>query len=78
MIEPDKLSAEVESFLTTAWTRTEAYLTYSRISASRLGKSVANDPNLILDIRKGKRKFTFLMARKLSAYLDKTVEELAS
>ncbi len=74
MIEPDKLSAEVESFLATAWTRAEAYLTYSRISPSRFGKSVANDPNLIHDIRKKKRKLTFPMAQKIGAYLDSTVE----
>ena len=31
MIASDKLSIEVESFVDSAWTRTEAYLTYSRI-----------------------------------------------
>ena len=78
MIASDKLSIEVESFVDSAWTRTEAYLTYSRISPTRFGKAAVNDPNLILDIRKGRRKLTFPKAQKINAYLDKTVEVLAS
>lgn len=74
MTASEKLNAEVESFVKTAWTRTEAYLIYSGISPSRFGKTTANDPNLIHDIRKGKRKLTFQMAQKVSAYLDSTVE----
>lgn len=70
MTPTDTFTNEIDAFVSEVWQEIQEFLAETGTAPSMFCKAAVNDPNLIKQIRQGKRRLTVNMAVRLRRYME--------
>jgi hypothetical protein len=66
----DRLLSDVDGYIVRVWDEVERFMARQSIGPTAFSRAAAGDPNLVRQIREGRRRLTLAMATRLKRFID--------
>jgi hypothetical protein len=65
----ERLVSDVDGYIVRVWDEVERFMARQSIGPTAFSRAAAGDPNLVRQIREGRRRLTFAMATRLGRFI---------